>query len=129
MTGTELRRRIAGRAVRPYALAVSLATLVIAAATVTNVAVGKLLDGLPGNLIAAMAVATVAALWWGWWARSDRWMTHGLLWSAGVWAAVGTVLTWEGGAWVSAALAWCWVIASAGAWLLEADDGRGRGGR
>lgn len=126
MTSTELRRRVTGRAVRPYALAVSLATAVIGYATLANIAVGKQLDGLPGDIIAAAAWAAVAALWWGWWSRSDRWMARGLLWSAAVWAAVGTVLTFEGGAWVSAALAWCWTLASGGAWLLERDDPRGR---
>lgn len=129
MTDTQLRRGLAGRTVRPYAFAVSLATLVIAYATVANVAVGDLLDGPPGDIIGAAAIATVAALWWGWWARSDRWMIRGLLWSTGVWTGVGVVLSAEGGAWVSALLAWCWVIASGGAWLLEKDDMRGTSGR
>ena len=128
MTDTQLRHRIAGRAVRPYALAVSLATLGILWATVANIAVGDLLDGAPGDAIAAASAATVAALWWGWWSRADRWMRRGLLWSTYVWSAVG-IVTLMDGAWVSAWLAWCWVLASGGAWLLERDDMRGSGGR
>ena len=126
MTETTLRRRIAGRAIRPYALAVSLATAVIAVAVLTDQAVGKLLDAWPGTIVGLMAVATVLMLWVGWWARDDRLMARGLLWSSGVWAGVATVLTVEGGAWVSACLAACWCLASGGAWLLEHEDVRGR---
>lgn len=126
MTDTQLRRRIAGRAIRPYALAVSLATAVIAVAVLADQAVGRLLDDRPGTIVGLMAIATVVMLWWGWWTRSDRWMARGLLWSSGVWAGVATVLTVEGGAWVSACLAACWCLASGGAWLLEHEDVRGR---
>jgi len=128
MTDTTLRRRVAGRAIRPCALAVSLATAVIAYATAGNIAVGELLDDWPGHIISIMAIIAVVMLWGGWWGRSDTWMTRGLLWSAGVWAGVGTVLTIETGAWVSAALAWCWCVASGGAWLLEHEDVKRRRG-
>lgn len=116
---TALARRLAGRAVRPYALAVSLATAVIAYAVATDVAVGVLLDRWPGHIIGVMAAATVVMLWGGWWGRSEAWLRRGLFWSAGVWAGVAMVLTIDGAAPVSAALAWCWMIASGGAWLLE----------
>lgn len=122
MTDTTLRRRIAGRAVRPYAFAVSLATWVVAVAILTDQAVGALLDDWPGEVLGVIAIGVVGMLWGGWWARSDVWMTRGLLWSSGVWAGVGTVLSVEGGSWVSASLAWCWAVASAGAWLLEHED-------
>lgn len=126
MTETHLPWRILGRAWRPYALAVSLSVAVIAAAVFTRSAVGVYLDQWPGQVIGVMGVATVVLLWWGWWARSDFAMRLGLLWSTGVWTGVGTTLAYEGGAPVSTALAWCWVVASGGAWLLEAADRRGR---
>lgn len=126
MTETHLPWRIFGRVWRPYALAVSFSVATIAIAVLTRSAVGVYLDQWPGQIVGVMAVVTVGMLWWGWWARSDRWMAHGLLWSAGVWAGVGTILAWEGSAPVSTALAWCWVLASGGAWLLEVADTRGR---
>lgn len=127
MSSTQLRRFILGRAVRPYAFAVSMATAVVSWAVLTDQAVGRRLDEWPGHLIGVMGIITVVLLWYGWWARSDVWMTRGLLWSTGVWAGVGTVLSIEGGAVVSGLLAWCWVVASAGAWLLEVDEFRRRG--
>lgn len=129
MTTTQFRRTLLNRAVRPYAFAVSLATAVVSYGILTDQAVGRQLDEWPGHLIGVMGLVTVVMLWYGWWARSDTWMTRGLLWSTGVWAGVGTVLSIEGGAWVSGLLAWCWVIASGGAWLLEVDDARRRGVR
>ena len=126
MTDTNLPWRIFGRLWRPYVLAVSLSVATITISVATGSAVGVYLDQWPGHVIGAMGAVTVVMLWWGFWARSDQWMARGLLWSAGVWAGVGTILAWEGGAPVSTALAWCWVIASGGAWLLEVADTRGR---
>ena len=128
MTGGELGRRVVGRRVQPYAFAVSLATAVVSAAVLVDAAVGLLLDTWPGELLGVLGVGTVVCLWWGWWAQSEVWLRRGLLWSAGVWSGVGLVLAVEGGAWVSALLAWCWAVASAGAWLLEVDVGPGRDG-
>ncbi len=122
MTDTDLPWRIAGRIIRPYALAVSLATLVIVWSIATEAAVGQLLDGPPGRIVAAAAAAAVALLWAGWWMRSDRLMRAGLIWATGVWAAVGTVLALDIGSQPSMWLAWCWAIASGGAWLLETTD-------
>lgn len=51
--GRTLPWRILGRAVRPYTLAVSLATSVSVWSVSTDRAVGQLLDGLPGAIIAA----------------------------------------------------------------------------
>jgi len=90
MADTELPWRIFGRLIRPYALAVSLATLVIVWSIATEAAVGQLLDGPPGRIVVAAAAAlAVALLWAGWWMRSDRLMRAGLIWTTGVWAAVG----------------------------------------
>lgn len=126
--GRTLPWRILGRAVRPYAFAVSLATTVSIWSVSTDRAVGELLDGWPGAVIAAYGVVAVMLLWLGFWARRDRWMRWGLLASAGYWAAVGAVVMLEPGvALISAWLAWCWTAASGGAWLLEEIDVRRRG--
>lgn len=120
MSDTHLRRRLWGRKVRPYALAVSIATGVIAWACLTGIAVGRLLDGATGIIVGTVAVITVAALWWGWLAKSEAWMLRGLLWAAGVWAAVTTILATDVGIVnVNTLLSAAWVIASGGAWLLE----------
>ena len=120
MSDTALPWSLWGRKVRPYALAVSLSTAVIAWACLAGIAVGKLLDGPTGVIVGAAAVAAVAAMWWGWLARSEMWMHRGLLWSAGVWAAVTTILATDVGIVnVNTLLSAAWVIASGGAWLLE----------
>ena len=120
MSDTHLRRRLWGRKVRPYALAVSIATGVIAWACLTGIAVGRLLHGATGIIVGTVAVITVAALWWGWLAKSEAWMLRGLLWSAGVWAAITTILATDVGLVnVNTLLSAAWVIASGGAWLLE----------
>lgn len=120
MSDTALPWSLWGRKVRPYALAVSLSTAVIAWACLAGIAVGKLLDGPTGVIVGAAAVITVAALWWGWLARSEMWMHRGLIWSAGVWSAIATILTIDVGfVNVNTLLAAAWVIASGGAWLLE----------
>ena len=122
MTDTDLPWRIFGRIIRPYALAVSLATGIIAYACAASIAVGQL-HGPPGRIAAAAAAAAVALLWAGWWARSDRLMRGGLFVTTGVWAAVWMVLSLDiGFGSVSAMLAGCWAIASGGAWLLEVTD-------
>ena len=122
MTDTTLPWRILGRIIRPYALAVSLATLVVVWSVTTDSAVGELLDGAPGHMVGTAAALSVALLWAGWWARSDRLMRWGLFVTTGVWAAVGTVLALDIGAQPSMWLAWCWAVASGGAWLLETSD-------
>ena len=125
--GRTLPWRVVGRTVRPYAFAVSLATSVSVWSVATDRAVGQLLDGWPGAIIAAYGVIAVLLLWAGFWARRDGWMHGGLLASAGYWAAVGAVIMLEPGvSLVSGWLALCWVVASGGAWLLEKTDRRRR---
>ena len=120
MSDTALPWSLWGRKVRPYVLAVSLSTAVIAWACLAGIAVGKLLDGLAGTIVGVAAVVTVAALWAGWLTRSEVWMHRGLLWSAGVWAAIATILAIDVGPInVNTLLAAAWVIASGGTWLLE----------
>ena len=120
MSSTDLPWQLWGRRVRPYALAVSISTAVIAWACLAGIAVGRLLDGATGIIVGTVAVITVAALWWGWLAKSEAWMLRGLLWAAGVWAAVTTILATDVGIVnVNTLLSAAWVIASGGAWLLE----------
>lgn len=45
---------------------------------------------------------------------------------AGVWAGAGALMLYEDASFIYAVLAWCWSFASAGAWLVEHDDLRGR---
>lgn len=123
--GRTLPWRFLGRAVRPYALAVSLATTVSIWSVSTDRAVGQLLDGLPGAVIAAYGAVSILLLWAGFWVHRDTWMATGLLLSAGYWAAVGMVVLLEPGiSLVSGWLALCWMVASGGAWLLEKVDQR-----
>lgn len=120
MSSTDLPWQLWGRKVRPYVLAVSISTAVIAWACLAGIAVGRLLDGATGIIVGTVAVITVAALWWGWLAKSEAWMLRGLLWSAGVWAAITTILTADVGLInVNTLLSAAWVLASGGAWLLE----------
>ena len=121
MASTELPWQVWGRKIRPYALAVSLASAVVAwAILVRHDDACSHLESEPGVLVGWAALAACLLLWWGWWAQSDRTMRAGLLITAGVFAARAAIVFMEGGAGTIAALlsvAWC--VASGGAWLLE----------
>jgi len=121
VTSTELPWQAWGRKIRPYALAVSLASAVVAwAILVRHNDAGSHLENGSGVLVGWAALAAVLLLWWGWWAQSDRTMRAGLLITAGVFAARAAIVFMEGGAGTIAALlsvAWC--VTSGGAWLLE----------
>lgn len=128
MSSTELPWTFLGRRIRPYALAVSLASAVLASALLwRGNDAGLILDQ---RSVVAVIVGTVAAVstfmfWGGWWARSDALMRHGLLFSAGVFAARFTFLALNESPWlVTAQLSACWAVASAGAFLLESTGDR-----
>ena len=128
--GRTLPWRIFRRTVKPYALAVSLATAVVFASMLTESGVGQDLDGPAGKAIGVAAGAVTVLMWVGWWAQRPGLMRHGLILSAAVWAAVSWVVLLERSSWPSGLLAAAWVIASGGAWLLEINDaGGGRGER
>ena len=121
MTSTELSWQVWGRKIRPYALAVSLASAVVAwAILVKHNDAGSHLESGSGVLVGWAAAAAVLLLWWGWWAQSDRTMRAGLLLTAGVFAARAAIVWLDqgtvGAAWLLS-VAWC--VASGGAWLLE----------
>ena len=77
---------ILGRYVRPYSFAASVGGAVLAVSTMLHAAAGDLLDQLPGHVIGIVAGVSTVLLTLGWWWRSDRLMTTGLLWSAVSWA-------------------------------------------
>lgn len=114
------------RAVRPYALAVSLATAVVFMSMLTESGVGQALDGPAGKAIGVAAAVSTVLLWVGWWTQRVWPMTQGLLLSTAVWAAVAVVIILEGSSWTSGLIGACWGVASGGAWLLEVNDKRGR---
>ena len=121
MASTELPWQVWGRKIRPYALAVSLASAVVAwAILVRHNDAGSHLESGSGVLVGWAAAAAVLLLWWGWWAQSDRTMRAGLLLTAGVFAARAAIVWLDqgtvGAAWLLS-VAWC--VASGGAWLLE----------
>jgi len=127
VTSTDLPWTILGRKVRPYALAVSLASLCVALTLLARGQdAGAALDGRTGPAIAigAMAFIAFALLMGGWWLRGERMMRWGLLASAGVSGAragfifLSTSDVFAVSAWLSA----CWVVASGGAYLLEASS-------
>ena len=121
MTSTELPWQVWGRKVRPYALAVSLASLIVAwAILVRHDDAGSHLESEPGVLVGWAALAACLLLWHGWWAQSDRTMRAGLLITAGVFAARAAIVFMEGGTGtIAALLSVVWCVASGGAWLLE----------
>ena len=121
MASTELPWQVWGRKIRPYALAVSLASAVVAwAILVKHNDAGSHLESGSGVLVGWAAAAAVLLLWRGWWAQSDRTMRAGLLLTAGVFAARAAIVWLDqgtvGAAWLLS-VAWC--VASGGAWLLE----------
>ncbi len=129
MASTDLPWLIFGRKARPYALAVSLASLYVAASILINRQdAGDALDDWTGRglLVGLVALLSFGFLMVGWWARSDRLMCLGLLTSAGVFGARAAFIFADTGdlfalsAWLSTA----WVVASAGAYLLEASAPR-----
>ena len=107
---------------RSHALAWLLLAASIAAEVVGTIAL-RYADGFT-RLWPSLAVGSLYALAIWLMSLSVQHLEVGLAYA--VWAGVGTILAWEGGAPVSTALAWCWVIASGGAWLLEVADIRGR---
>lgn len=120
MTDTDLPWLIFGRKMRPYSFALSIATGVITWSIFSGNTIGKLLDAAPGQFAGFIGLATVLLLVGGFWFRSDRLMTVGLLLSAGLWSTITVITGMEIGFMaVSTMMAGCWAIASAGAWLLE----------
>lgn len=115
------------RTIRPYALAVSVASFVVFWSMITESGVGRTLEGPWGKAIGVAALVSTLFLWFGWWGQWRFAMDQGLLLATAVWGAVAAITLMEGGAWVSGWLAFAWMIASGGAWLLEVNDPPGAG--
>lgn len=131
MADTNLPWTFFGRKVRPYCFAVSLACAVVVFGLLYQQDdTGAVLDGtFFGFSIGALALAAVGFLWWGFWARSDRFMRVGLLFSAGLFAGRWIFLSLDGSFDKShSLLSLCWAIASAGAYLLESIHRGDHGG-
>lgn len=119
-----------GRHVRPYALAVSIASFLLGVNIVTGSTVwGNSADHWSIAVAFAGFLASVL-LWVGFWMMHPTWLAHGLLLSAAAFAARGAYIGLVGDNWLTAALSFSWTIASGGAYLLEATwAGRGDDGR
>lgn len=126
MAYTELPWIVAGRRIRPYALAVSLASAVVGfSLLVQHDGPGNILDNSPHGLgLGISAIISSTLLWLGFWAKSSRWMQWGLLLTTGVFIARGVYIGLDT-SFISQAslLSLCWGVASAGAYLLEVTTG------
>lgn len=126
MAYTELPWMVAGRRIRPYALAVSLASAVVGfSLLVQRDAPGDVLDSSPHGLgLGISAIAASTLLWLGFWLKSSRWMQWGLLLTTGVFIARGVYVGLDTSFSNQASLlSLCWGVASAGAYLLEVTTG------
>jgi hypothetical protein len=122
---TELPWLVWGRQVRPYALAVSLASANLFAVLATGKSAWATGDSWSWALATLAFLATVL-LWVGWWTKRDTYMQHGLAMSAVVFAYRGAYIgltTDTTAGWMTAGLSLCWTVASVGAWLLESTTG------
>lgn len=118
--GTDLSVRFLGRKIKPYALAVSLTMFVLCWMMVNHLAVGEFLRGWQGEVAAVLSGASAVWLTVGWWWQRQSLLEWGLLMAAGAWMVTTAVLSFEFGVFYhNTLLAFCWVIASVGSWVLE----------
>ena len=127
MASTDLPWMVLGRKVKPYALAVSMSTAVVAhAMLIERDDVGASFDAYsaPGVIVGVCALLAVLSLWAGWWLRLLGLLEVGLLLSVGVWMSRGS-LVWidEGPTANTVWFSFAWVVASGGAYLLERFTG------
>lgn len=108
------------RTFRPYALAVTLATLVISVTLASQSVVGDWLDNYFGVAVGGFGFAAAIFIICGWISRSEDLMSRGFLLSCGVWVSVAAVTVLERPqAFANWGIAACWAIASGGSYLLE----------
>jgi hypothetical protein len=125
VSGAELPVAFAGRKIRPFSLALLIATIVV----VYQYEVIEQGPGPHGFDVAETMFASAAAtcLLFGWVLKSDDLHEWGLVLAAGVWSmrmslyALGVGLG-SIGVWLSLA----WVVGAVGAWMLESYDHRWR---
>lgn len=125
--GYELEGLFFGRPIRPFHLAITIATAVVGGSNLTRESV-TLLGHVPSNLIGAAAVMSAVLLTFGWWRTNESAAEWGLLIAVGVWIARGVyIATTEDGLFIvgssaAVALSVAWAIGACGAYLLERYD-------
>ena len=130
--GYELDTLFWGRPVRPFHLAVTIATAVIAWTLLTTTPL-QVWPHTAVHAVGALAGVGAVSLLVGWWWRSERFAEWGLLLATGVWAsrAVYAALSGEGllivDQWPSVLLSLAWAVGAGGAYLLERYDHGTRG--
>ncbi len=129
--GYELRTPFLGRTVRPFHLAVTIATSVIAWSLIRNDPGGSplaetLTHGVGWGALVAATLLTV-----GWWFRQETAAEWGLLVACGVWVSRAAYAALDGAGvlvveqWPSVFLSLAWAVGAGGAYLLERADHRG----
>lgn len=131
MARTELPWLLWGRHVRPFALAVSVATACLCGLILTGGSVWGSPVDVWTLLVGMMSGTATIALWVGFWLPSRDWMLHGLMLAGVTFAVRGTwiaaVSGWTTGGLLTAGISFSWVLGSLGAYMLEATTGdRGR---
>ncbi len=112
-----------GKKIKPYAFAVSMTMFILVGMMIQNVAVGELLDGWHGDMVAVVAGASGVLLTVGWWFQVQRLLEWGLLLAAGAWMTVAAIIGFESGVWYhNTWLAFSWVVAGLGSWVLEREN-------
>lgn len=131
--GYELHTLFLGRRIRPFHLAVTIATAVVAW-TLLDTPNLPLFDHSVTRIIGLAAATAALLLTYGWWFRSDRAASGGLLLATGVWAsrAAYAAIAGEGilivNQWPSFFLSLAWTIGAGGAYQMERADIRAADG-
>lgn len=131
--GYELDVTFLGRPVRPFHLAVTIATAVVAATFLSDGSM-EWWNHTATHLIGALAFTSSVLLTVGWWLRNEWAAEWGLLLSTGVWLsrAVYALLAGEGliinNPAASFFLSLAWAVGAGGAYLLERIDHGSREG-
>lgn len=129
--GYELQSLFFGRPVRPFHLAVTLSTLIIAISNLTSRLTHDektFLGHTSSMVLGAFALTAVVMLTIGWWYDQDFSAEWGLLIATGVWMsrAVYIALTNEStyvlGTTAAVVLSLAWAIGAGGAYILERYD-------
>jgi hypothetical protein len=125
--GYELKGLFFGRPIRPFHLAVTIATFVIAVSNITTMET-TVLGHSVSHLLGFLALMSGVLLSFGWWWRNEWAAEWGLLLATGVWISRGIyiALTDENlyvlGTIGSVILSFAWAIGAGGAYLLERYD-------
>lgn len=115
VTTADLPWAVFGRRAKPLALAASIANLSVAVGITENP-----FTNIPYLIVTALALAGLIAFWSGWWLNNGRLVQVGLILTVGLFAAraaySGLAEGWlDHEVWLS----FSWVLAAAGAFLLE----------